>query len=144
MENDIGPQQFNDSGVLAGIWSKSTGHGTCMLSHVVGHRSGTAKKASTVVVRIPPYYAPEHWLEGLAKTVDQILLRREQNVIVTMSFHFPPSWVQPQWVNRFRYLLRLLDRSGVYLVTGSGNNGTVRTFTMAMFAAIPPFWLCVL
>ncbi|KAI9723660.1 MAG: hypothetical protein M1812_000960 [Candelaria pacifica] len=105
------------------------GHGTCMLSKVVGTEYGVAKEVDPVIVRVPRGANQESYLEGVSKVVDDIQARKaapnpgNTRSVLSMSWYYPQDISDVGWVIRLRMLLRTLVEEGVIIVTGSGNTG---------------------
>jgi hypothetical protein len=148
VDNGLGAQLNNDSSLS--VYGTSIGgkaHGTCMLGRVVGDTYGIAKNANTFIVRVPWNPSPEHYLEAVAKSYASINFRRDPNVVVSLSWTYPPEKVQLGWVLRLRELLWDIIDGGVFVVAGAGNGGQVcnnlsyRLTLDALVAAHLPFSL---
>ncbi|KAF2006792.1 subtilisin-like protein [Amniculicola lignicola CBS 123094] len=101
-------------------------HGTCMLSRVSGHKFGSAKKVNPVIVKIGFAKAPQKWLDGLVKVVEDVRTKKAADAnfkaVVSMSFYFPTKQVDQGWIDNFYENLVELDKLGVVLVAASGND----------------------
>ncbi|KAG4442833.1 hypothetical protein IFR05_001714 [Cadophora sp. M221] len=100
------------------------GHGTCMLSLMIGNKVGLAKKANTFASTMKyDGYISENFLDGLSQFYDHIVRNNNQGKsIVNMALSFPKAnSVSDEWVARFGLILEKLAAQNVVLIAGSGN-----------------------
>ncbi|KAH7407387.1 glycosyl hydrolase family 71-domain-containing protein [Cadophora sp. MPI-SDFR-AT-0126] len=100
------------------------GHGSCILSLMVGKQLGLAKKANafaSVITR--DGYINENFLDGLSKFYDHIIDNNKQGqAVVNMALSFTRGrGVSDEWVDRFGYILQQMVANNIFIVTGAGN-----------------------
>lgn len=129
-------------------------HGTCMLSKVVGHLYGVAKKANPILVRVPRGdvlngwllpggQKPTDYLKGVLMVLDDVQPGQPGAgipAVLSMSFGIPRvsngKWTLPDFMDptkddstkfeeEFRDALKAVVNIGVHIVTTSGNDGKV-------------------
>ena len=103
-----------------------------MLSKIVGHTLGVAKKATPIIVKVEDFLSAESWYDALAavsKDLDSdVTPPGNIKAIVSMSFYFPADGEgapPPEYEQKLLKLLQELEHKGAFMVTGSGNEGWV-------------------
>ncbi|KAI9820804.1 MAG: hypothetical protein M1827_005175 [Pycnora praestabilis] len=129
----------------------TSGHGTCMLSKVIGSGVGVAKNAKSTMVSIADYNGNtniESIIDALVKVYDDIALNGYGGqAVVSMSlvFHpknFPGTDPEPDytiaWKAAMIKMINALISVGAVLVAAAGNEGgEVTGFPAAFGATIP-------
>jgi hypothetical protein len=83
--------------------SDSGGHGSCMMSLLVGRTCGIARNAQPIATVINPYlWTEESYLDGLSMIYDHVIKNgnNKNNAVVNMSLNFKPSIVSPSYIAR--------------------------------------------
>lgn len=137
--------------------TSGSSHGTYMLSKVVGHLYGIAKKANPIIVRVPrdefvdgqlqkASAKPLDWFDGVLEVLKDVRPGEPgagMPAVVSMSWGYPPvsngkllfpDFMDPtqdssgKFAEELRDALKELVSMGVHIVTASGNNDEVRSF----------------
>ncbi|KAK8033865.1 Pectin lyase fold/virulence factor [Apiospora marii] len=146
-DKDIGGDSANDDSQLLETqrcWQVCKGHGTAMLGFIAGARLGVAKKVKPYLVRVPrrsPFgggSTAEDWLVGVAKVLERYEKPSDTTLAVLSLSWYVTENMQDRhpaegkgedtflgFRNRLAALINLLIRNGVFVVTGSGNDGPI-------------------
>ncbi|KAF2422420.1 hypothetical protein EJ08DRAFT_478963 [Tothia fuscella] len=146
-------------------YTNGRGHGTAMLSKIVGHQLGVAKRATPIIVRVPRQRtvpmgagAATSWdyLDAVSKVV--IDVGGGKKAILSMSWYFPRKnnenglWTFPHqslpntddsdgFRVRLRMLLRQLVNAGVSIICGSGNDISKLMAGQLVMANLAAVWI---
>ena len=103
----------------------SIGHGSCMLSKVVGKKYGVAKLATPVIVKVPFGSNPAAYLDGVLKAYDDQRAKHDTDqaarAILSMSWVYPR--VSQEWISTTARVLQEFVKRGGNPISGSGNDG---------------------
>ncbi|KAF2006072.1 subtilisin-like protein [Amniculicola lignicola CBS 123094] len=100
-------------------------HGTCMLSRMVGWRYGVAKRANTVIVKVPFVATPEEYLHGVYMVLQDVLATGAQKKVLNLSWYYyaHSHGIHQAWIDALYNNIKALHDLGVTIIAGSGNEG---------------------
>ncbi|KAI9756054.1 MAG: deoxyhypusine hydroxylase [Chaenotheca gracillima] len=118
-----------------------TGHGSCVLSKAAGNEFGVAKRANTVIVKVPWAtgnidVSNADILNGLSLILGDVLAKKSKRNILVISWRVLSDDISVEDLEDFRAIFAALVNNGVVITIAAGNEADKGSPEVNSFPAV--------